>query len=125
MKHPESHLVTETNGPRPAGKPTECFYCQQAIGQEHLGTCVCRHRTVIIEAHVSLAVSVPESWSESDINSYYTGSSCGDNLLATIESAFAKDEENSRCACDSIFGQYVEEATAEQEARYICKLDIE
>jgi hypothetical protein len=48
MNHPETYIVTEKNGPRPAGPPDECFYCGQKIGQKHKSDCVCRDRSVMV-----------------------------------------------------------------------------
>ena len=33
-------LVTPERGPRPAGRPDECFYCRRPLGAEHEPACV-------------------------------------------------------------------------------------
>ena len=37
----EPHIVTpDDDGIRPAGKPDECFYCHQKVGEKHTPECV-------------------------------------------------------------------------------------
>lgn len=42
----KSYPVTAEKGPRPAGTPTECFYCSAALGAEHNRGCVFRNDPV-------------------------------------------------------------------------------
>ena len=116
MLHPETHEVTVTNGPRPAGPADECFYCEAKVGETHLAECVCRKRTVVVKAMLTYAIEVPEEWSEEDILSHRNdGSWCGNNCLAEIRRALDHD---GSCMCDSVEYEFVMEATRDDENRY-------
>jgi hypothetical protein len=54
-----SKEVTPLNGPRPAGKPTECFYCKQQIGDEHAPDCVCRVKVVMVKVEMVIPAPFP------------------------------------------------------------------
>jgi hypothetical protein len=113
MLHPETHLVTKENGPRPAGDPDKCFYCGEPLGSEHKMDCVCRSRTVIVRYVFELPIDVPESWDKDMIEFARGGGGgwCGDN---------APDDLNrlreDYCLCEFFHSEYVREATAEDEA---------
>lgn len=57
-----THLVTPENGPRPAGKPNECFYCEAKLGEEHRVGCVLRTKRVAVRAVIEYEVMIPEHW---------------------------------------------------------------
>lgn len=111
MDHPETHTVTLDNGPRPAGKPDRCFYCNQCIGELHTETCVLRNRTVVVRAVVEYVVRVPSSWSVEDILFHRNDSSwCKSNLISELERI-----DGSVCLCGSVLFEFVREATVEDE----------
>jgi len=110
MRHSESYLVTKENGPRPAGNPDECYYCKQKIGTEHRADCVCRKRTILIEATMLILQDIPEAWDESDIDTYYNeSSSCSNNLV---------DNRYEDCLCPWTRVKYMREANIEDEKEH-------
>lgn len=116
MKHPETHLVTEKNGPCRAGKPDECFYCKAPIGSDHAEQCILRRRTVMVRIYIDYPIAVPESWSEDDINFHRNESSwCANNALKEIVKLF-HDDEATQCLCPHATTEYIGEANAEQDA---------
>lgn len=124
MLHPETHLVTRDHGPRPAGKPDECFYCNQKIGEAHKADCVMRSRTVVVRVTTEYVVDVPEAWSESDIESHRGESSwCAFNGLVEISEMVARvsaddaPEGVDSCRCWFTSYEYVREATEDDEQR--------
>ena len=108
MIHPETHLITPENGPRPAGKPNQCFYCGNLLGEKHKEDCVCRERTVVLKATITFVKRIPERWDEDTIQFFYNeGSWCAVNLL--------DDWGDKRCLCNYATVEYVKEATEEEE----------
>lgn len=112
MKHPETYLCTPTYGPRPAGKPDECFYCHARIGEEHRDTCVMRRKTVLVRMTVPVVLSVPEDWTEKDVLFHLLeSSSCSaGNILRT---EFGSDKHF--CLCLYAGFEYSREATDTDE----------
>ena len=90
-------LVHENDdGIRPAGKPDECFYCLQKVGQPHKLDCVCVKKLVEfkVDVHVSDGVKFaglwqheePHNWDDRAMEFYKNESSwCANNFM---------DEEN-------------------------------
>ena len=99
---PETWTVTKENGPRPAGKPDECFYCQQPLGAPHAFECVCRTRRVIVRATIEYEVAVPSFW-DSDMIEFHRneGSWCSNNMLNELA------ELNRNCLCPHVKWEYV------------------
>lgn len=113
MNHPETHLVTASHGPRPAGRPDRCFYCGQMVGREHKLDCVMRERTVVIEVTLQVPIAVPESWDAGAIEFRYGDSSwCADNLIDLLENCTGK-----HCLCGYFESRFLREATAGDEQR--------
>ncbi len=112
MKHPELYKVTKRNGPRPAGRQDECFYCRHLIGGDHAPGCVCRQKTVMVNITVPVLVEVPEWFEGADIVKYFTGTYCADNFLASIAHQ-AKTREG--CLCGVAKVEFLREATEEDE----------
>ena len=114
MLHPETHLVTKDNGPRPAGKPGECFYCNQPLGSEHRKDCVSRRRTIVVRYSIEVTICVPEIWDEATINFHRNDSPwCADNVITELQ----RSPENRRL-CDVTKAEFVREATREDEERF-------
>lgn len=125
MTHPETHIVTADNGPRPAGRPDQCFYCKSSIGTEHMPDCVCRLRTVVVEAIITYTIDVPEQWSAHDIEYQRNdGSWCANGMLGELEKICSDDPENPRCLCEVAKFKYVREATADDEWKSNTPKDI-
>lgn len=101
---PETWTVTKENGPLPAGKPDECFYCGQPLGAQHAAECVCRTRTVIVRATIEYEVTVPSFWDRAQIHFHRNeGSWCSNNMLNEL------DELNRDCLCRYVKWEYVGE----------------
>lgn len=114
MKHPETYPVTATYGPRPAGKPDECFYCHEKVGGEHKPGCVLRQRTVVLRYSYEVVVPVPEDWNADMITFHRNESSwCADNSAIDINR-----RRSEGCWCQEFSAEFVGEATAEEESRF-------
>lgn len=106
MERPVTHTVTPENGPRPAGKPTECFYCQRPLGEPHRLDCVCRKRTVVMRYSFDVTIEVPSDWDTEQIEFHRNESSwCADNALRDLEVG-APDG----CWCHRFTAVYLREA---------------
>lgn len=99
-------LVTPDNGPRPAGRDDECFYCHQQLGELHLESCVLWTRTVRLRAIIEYTDEVPRSWTAEDIVSARNKSNwCASNLLPEIEAL----EQEHGCLCPAVRVEIIEE----------------
>lgn len=95
-----------------------CFYCGATVGNEHMPSCVCRQRTVIVRVTIDLLVSVPESWDVHSIEFHRNDSSrCAGGTWNEIEEA-RKRMENVGCVCFCTEHEYVREATEDDERDY-------
>ena len=111
MKHPETHRVTEDHGPRPAGQPDQCFYCGQALGQEHKPDCVMRKRTVVLQFTVEMTVEVPEFWTPEQIEFHRNESSyCSGNVVGELSAA--------GCLCSTSHFEFLREANEEDDKKF-------
>lgn len=112
MIHQETHLVTESNGPRPGGPAGECLYCHREIGREHAEDCVCRRRSVVIRATIEYAVEVPENWDQYEIEFHRNDSSwCASNLIDDLR----RLDLSEGCLCAVVKFEFVREATAQDD----------
>lgn len=119
MIHPETHLVTKENGPRPAGRPDECFYCNAALGAEHRAECVLRRRTIVVETVVRYVVEEPEHWTAEDLHFHRNlSSSCASNVLREIADAHDAMPDYV-CPCGRVRTTFVREATEADERERI------
>lgn len=113
MIHPETHPVTATHGPRPAGNPGECFYCHNEVGTEHKPDCVMRERTIVIRYSIDVCIAVPEDWTPEQIEAHRNnGRWCFDNIYSELE----RGDEG--CLCDVATAKYVKEADEDDELRW-------
>lgn len=93
---------------RPAGKPDECFYCNQPMGHLHKPDCVIPQRTVMIRMTIEFPRSVPRSWEKDMIEFQLNdGSWCADNILSDLE----KVAEDNGCLCSLASFEYIGEVT--------------
>ena len=114
MIHPETHLVTPLNGPRPAGPSEACFYCGRSVGDEHKQGCVARRRTVVVRAMVEYVVTVPEDWDQDAIEFQRNeGSWCADNGVREIMAVFKKTRR--QCFCELLTYGYLREAEPHED----------
>lgn len=118
MKHPETHEVTAENGPRPAGLYDECFYCKQAIGQQHKADCPLRTKTVLVEYTVRAVIQIPESW-DSDLFEFSRneGSWCASNIVQEL-ARFAGEDGMDECLCPWVEAKWLRDATEEEDKRW-------
>jgi|ERR1700679_3151709 hypothetical protein len=120
MHHPETYFVTKTNGPRPAGRPDECFYCRLPVGSAHAEGCVLRKRTIVMIAEIEVLVEVDQLSAAGVIErGFNEGSWCADNLLGWIENAQRAD----KCLCDLAKVVFLREATETDEKRHSYRLE--
>lgn len=111
MKHPELDTVTLENGPRPAGNPEECFYCQRPLGSPHKEECVIRLRTVVVRYTIEVPVAVPASWSIHDIEFQRgQGGWCMSNLIDDLKPV--------GCLCGAATAVVVREAEEHDEENW-------
>lgn len=111
----DSWIVTDY-AVRPAGKPGECFYCNEPLGVEHKPECVIRRRTVVVQVTTEYVVDVGESWTEDNIEFHRNESTwCASNGMDEIVRMLAT--RNDLCCCGYTSYKYLREATAEDEER--------
>ncbi len=102
-------------GRRPAGPSDECFYCHEPRGRQHKPACVIRKKTVIIKIEIEMLRSVPEDWDKKAIEFKLNESSwCADTIIADL----TKQSDRTECLCHHFKGQYIREATEEDEKTF-------
>lgn len=105
-------VLPDDDGIRPAGSPTQCFYCNRPVGQEHRRDCVCVHQHVVYDVLVDGRVVgeygnyEPYAWTLSDCEQRRNrGSWCADNALDTIVWSDSEAQQRveawveTRCMC--------------------------
>lgn len=114
MIHAESFAVTTENGPRPAGPPDRCFYCDEAVGGVHKSDCVLRERTIVARLVIEHVVVVPEHWTpEHFLFHRNEGTWCASNVLRELGAS----DGDGPCICHATEVAFVREATDEDEER--------
>jgi len=113
MATKDDWLVMKSSGPRPAGRPDECFYCQAKLGDQHVTDCVLRKRSVRVRFSFDLVVSVPELWTSDQIEFRYNeGTHCSDNVIDMLHERFRGDDSNDgSCSCSIMQAEFIGEAT--------------
>lgn len=111
---------------RPAGKPDECFYCNQKMGWQHKPGCVILQKSVVIRVTLQVVVDVPRDWKKDNIESKYNDSSwCASSFVGDLERwrerVDAIGEENAKaqglygslgqCLCPVFEADFVRDAT--------------
>ncbi len=95
------------------GTPDKCAYCTAKTGTQHDGDCVCRTRSVVVEATIRYTIMEPESWTDYDIEFHRNdGSWCASNMIDELQRVDAKG-----CLCDITQFRYVGEATKDDLER--------
>lgn len=113
-----TRMCTKEMGPRPAGLPTECFYCHVPLGAEHTPKCVIRSRTVVIRQTIEYTIVVPEHWTRANIVFQYNESSwCASNALVDLDLLF--NTEGNPCMCNASEIAYVREADEIETEQYL------
>ena len=91
-------VLPDDDGIRPAGKPDECFYCNQKVGTSHLSDCVILDKKIKIAYTFEIEIEVPHSWKRSDVEFHRNDSSwCASNAIGEIEGAI--ERAGYDCAC--------------------------
>ena len=102
------HQIVMAEDSSPLGKPGECFYCKQHIGQPHGVECVVPSRRVRIRVIIEYERDVPANSGESQILfGLNEGSSCADNELERI----SEHGEKHGCLCDFATFEYLGECS--------------
>jgi len=107
---------------RPAGKPNECFYCQQPVGQFHTEECVVPKRIVWIRMSIQYPIAVPASWDHEMIRHARNDSTwCASNAVDEV----VNFENHKSCLCKHVEFEYVREATLleQTEMDYLVERD--
>ena len=92
-------LVTIESGPRPAGKPDECFYCNVKLGGNHDDECPLVTKIVKIRATVEFDYECPRHWNTNQINFHFQESSwCASNLPDLLNDHMKLND--IECLCD-------------------------
>ena len=92
-------VIKNDNGIRPAGKPDECFYCNQKVGTPHKEDCVCVYKKVKIKYTYEIEIEVPFDWDKEQIEFHRNeGSWCADNSIRELEE-IAEQENSCLCGC--------------------------
>ncbi len=114
-------VLPDDDGIRPAGRPDQCFYCRQMVGDFHKRDCVICRKDVACTVHVegrpvlNATIDIPAAWNPQEFYSWSNlGSWCKSNLsngylseedTREFESWFDPDE----CACPDTEIKYVSE----------------
>jgi hypothetical protein len=89
-----SFIVSE-DAMRPASDKKRCFYCQQAIGQEHKPDCVLIVKTVTVRMTVEYDIRVPHLWTKELIEyGRNKGTWCANNALDEL-----REMSKHSCLC--------------------------
>lgn len=111
MDHPETWIVTEENGLRPAGPDDRCAFCYAPLGDTHAEDCVLRTRTVVIRHTVDVTVRVPAHWDRHMIEFHRSDASwCASNLVNDLNR-----RKESDCLCPVHHAEYLREADPQDE----------
>lgn len=101
-------------GIRPNGSPDHCFYCGEPRGADHKPDCVIRSRTVVAQVTIEYVHTVPEFWTQDEIEFFLCDSSwCASNVLDELRQI----ADRGGCLCGQSAFEYLREATTEDEER--------
>jgi hypothetical protein len=99
-------VLSNDDGIRPAGKPDECFYCKQKVGQPHKSDCVILSRKVKVRYSFEIEIEVPWEWDAETIRFHRNDSSwCANNAIRELEE-FTDDD--ARCLCQGFHCEVLE-----------------
>lgn len=104
MRIIESELCTLDNGPRPAGPPDSCFYCNAPLDTLHVEGCVLRQKVVMVRMSAEFPITVPQHWEAGDIEFHRNESTwCTSNVIEELDRLA---EEFESCLCGMVKFQY-------------------
>lgn len=99
-------VLVNDDGIRPAGRPDECLYCHQKVGQPHLYDCVILSKKVKIKYTFDIEIEVPYSWGIDEIEFHRNESSwCATNAIEELKKY---EEETNNCLCHCFHAQVIE-----------------
>lgn len=124
MDHSWPVVLPDDDGIRPAGKPDECFYCNQKVGTPHGPECVCVHKRVRVRYTMEIEIEVPAFWDKQMVLSHRNESSwCADNCVNDIEAFLERlrhwDKDvgpagwSGFCLCDGFACEVIDMGTGE------------
>lgn len=94
-------FIVGTAAARPAGKPDECFYCNQPVGGEHKPECVCIVRKVRVRVSAEIDIWRPADWDLGMVEFHLDESSwCSTNIIDEI-AKYGETLPNG-CLCQNI-----------------------
>jgi len=90
---------------RPAGKPGECFYCYEKLGEPHKNGCVTIQKSVEVAITITGIIEVPVTWDANMIEFHMNRpNNCINNQLDYIEG-------NAMCFCGRAVGKYLRDVS--------------
>ena len=99
-----SNFIVTQKATRPAGNRTNCFYCNQPIGNKHLTSCVLINQMIRCEFTITIDIPWPAEWSEDNVNYKLNNSGwCLDNIYKYIDDKCKETE----CICPFTKGKYI------------------
>jgi hypothetical protein len=106
------------DGIRPAGKPDECFYCHQKVGQPHGPECVVVHKKVRVRVTMEIEMEVPASWDDDAIEFHYNdGTWCANNIVGLIQDYLDSHDEDICVLCPTFSAEVVADVPGEPYAK--------
>jgi len=106
VKHLMPLVDIKDDGIRPAGKPDECFFCNQKVGNRHKSDCVVVNKRVKIKYEFIIEVDLPHFWEKENFEFHRNeGTWCSGNSLGEIEQYL---ESEDSCGCDVMKATYLE-----------------
>lgn len=89
-------VAVNDDGIRPAGRPDECLYCKQRVGEPHLRECVVVTKRVRLRYIIEVDVDEVHAWTPREIEFHRGQSSwCANNALDEIQAQ--ADREGCLC----------------------------
>ena len=98
------NVVTADNVP-PRGKPGECFWCYEKLGEPHKDECVTTKKSVEVAITITGIIKVPVSWDAEMVEFHMneTGN-CINYQLDYIQ-------RDSMCFCGFAEGKYIQDVS--------------
>lgn len=130
-------IVTPTRGPRPAGKPDECFYCRKKLGEKHRSDCVIIQKSVVVKMTLEVIIDVPRSWEKDSIEFRMNESSwCASSIIRDLNAWEARVDAEAEyapsgsgrigeCLCPAFEGEFIRDATEEDHQKLPVLIDVE
>ncbi len=97
--------IVTADGVPPRGKPGECFWCHEKIGEPHKYECSAVTKPVEVAITITGVIDVPISWDAEMVEFHMneTGN-CINNQLDYIQ-------RDSMCFCGLVEGKYIQDVS--------------